>query len=85
MYPVDPREEKWLLTSKGHIFVSDYMVYDQNKYCMDVFYNISEFDDFYLFVCFENPSTKYENLIRYIIFLNCKMYYSTTITFMYLY
>lgn len=67
MYPVDPGEEKWLLTSRGQIFVTDYTVYDQNKYCMDVFYNISEFvHNFHLFICFENPSTEKET-IRYII------------------
>lgn len=82
MYPVDPREEEWLLTSKGHIFVADYTVYDQSKYCMDVFYNITEFDhNFHLFICFENPPTEEETLIRYIIstFLDCKTYYSITV------
>ncbi|XP_036141820.1 G-protein coupled receptor Mth2-like isoform X1 [Monomorium pharaonis] len=58
MYPNDPREEDWLLTSKGHVFIKDYDVYDQSKYCMDIFYNISEYDRLYLFVCFDAPTQK---------------------------
>ncbi|KYN05227.1 G-protein coupled receptor Mth2 [Cyphomyrmex costatus] len=58
MYPIDPREEEWLLTSEGHVSVENYAVYDQDNYCMDVFYNKSEFDHhFHLFICFENPAT----------------------------
>lgn len=58
MYPMDPREEEWLLTSEGHVFIEDYAVHDLNKYCMDVFYNISEFENsFYLFACFDHPPT----------------------------
>ncbi|KAL0105699.1 hypothetical protein PUN28_015872 [Cardiocondyla obscurior] len=66
MYPVDPKEEEWLLTSEGHVFVQDYAVYDQNKYCMDIFYSklIPE-RNFYLFICFDNPNaTKEANLVR---------------------
>ncbi|XP_025075867.1 G-protein coupled receptor Mth2-like [Pogonomyrmex barbatus] len=55
MYFTDPTEE-WLLTSEGHVFVKDYVVYNQNKYCMDVFYNKIEFDNsFHLFICFDGP------------------------------
>lgn len=67
MYPTDPREEEWFLTSEGHVFVEDYKVYDQSKYCMDVFYNKTEFDhSFHLFICFDNPPTKTVS-VRYII------------------
>ncbi|EFN71976.1 G-protein coupled receptor Mth2 [Camponotus floridanus] len=59
MYPVDPKEEKWLLTAEGHV-LADYEIFDQNKYCMDIFYNKSEFDhNFHLFICFENPETQF--------------------------
>ncbi|XP_024885510.1 G-protein coupled receptor Mth2-like [Temnothorax curvispinosus] len=59
MYPTDPREEEWLLTSEGHVFVEDYAFYDQNNYCMDIFYNKSEFDhNFHLFICFDSPALK---------------------------
>ncbi|KYN20401.1 G-protein coupled receptor Mth2 [Trachymyrmex cornetzi] len=58
MYPMDPREEEWTLTSEGHVSIETYAVYDQDKYCMDVFYNKSEFDhNFHLFICFEKPET----------------------------
>lgn len=57
MYPEE--EEEWLLTSEGHVFVEHYTLYDQSKYCMDIFYNKSEFNhSFTLFVCFDNPATK---------------------------
>ncbi|XP_011878015.1 PREDICTED: G-protein coupled receptor Mth2 [Vollenhovia emeryi] len=59
MYPTDPREEEWLLTSEGRVFVEKYVLYDQNNYCMDIFYNMTEFDhNFSLFICFEDPSIK---------------------------
>jgi len=80
MYPLDPREEKWLLTSEGYVFVEGYTVYDQNKYCMDVFYDKSEFDHiFNLFICFDK--LEINNLVRYVIsiFFNRKMYYSITV------
>ncbi|CAL1673464.1 unnamed protein product [Lasius platythorax] len=55
MYSLDPREEEWLLTSKGHVLAEDYQLFDQNKYCMDIFYNKSEFDhSFHLFICFDD-------------------------------
>ncbi|KYN31773.1 G-protein coupled receptor Mth2 [Trachymyrmex septentrionalis] len=58
MYPMDPTEEEWVLTSEGHVVIENYDEYDQDKYCMDVFYNKSEFDhNFHLFICFDKPET----------------------------
>lgn len=57
MYPTDPREEEWFLTSRGHVSIKNYDLYDQSRYCMDIFYNISEFDQsLYFFICFDAPA-----------------------------
>jgi len=72
MYPVDPREEKWWLTSEGHVIIEGDEDYDQDKYCMDIFYNKSESDHaFHLFICFDD-FTPQEDAVRYVdnIFLN---------------
>ncbi|XP_072750744.1 G-protein coupled receptor Mth2 [Anoplolepis gracilipes] len=56
MYPTDPREEEWSLSAEGYVLAEGYEIFDQNKYCMDIFYNKSEFDhSFHLFMCFEDP------------------------------
>lgn len=65
MYPVNSREEEWSLTSGGHVFAEGYQMYDQNEYCMDFFYNSSRFDQgFYLFICFDEPTTEEYSPIR---------------------
>lgn len=66
MYPVDPREEDWSLTAEGHVLAEGYQIFDQNKYCMDIFYNKSEFDhNFHLFICFEDPDIPHDTSTRY--------------------
>jgi len=72
MYPMDPRDEEWgnvFLTSEGHVFIKNYAEYDQDKYCMDIFYNKSESDhNFHLFICFDKPETNNIS-VRYTLFL----------------
>ncbi|XP_047365178.1 uncharacterized protein LOC124955176 isoform X2 [Vespa velutina] len=52
MYPVRP-EENWSITPEGYIDVPDYKVYDHYEYCMDIFYNSSNYKEgLYPFVCF---------------------------------
>ncbi|KAL6432144.1 hypothetical protein ACFW04_006689 [Cataglyphis niger] len=66
MYLVDPREEDWSLTAEGHVLAEGYQIFDQNKYCMDIFYNKSEFDhNFHLFICFEDPDKQHDTSTRY--------------------
>jgi len=66
MYSVDPREEEWWLTSEGHVIIEGDEFYDQNNYCMDIFYNKSESDDvFHLFICFNTPASQ-KNSVRYV-------------------
>lgn len=63
---MDPREEEWWLTSEGHVVAEGDEVYDQDNYCMDIFYNKSESDhNFHLFICFDAP-TPQEDSVRYI-------------------
>ncbi|XP_046835019.1 G-protein coupled receptor Mth2-like [Vespa crabro] len=52
MYPVRP-EENWSITPEGYIDVPDYKVYGHYEYCMDIFYNSSNYKEgLYPFVCF---------------------------------
>ncbi|XP_067206388.1 uncharacterized protein mthl15 isoform X3 [Linepithema humile] len=65
MYPVDPKEEEWWLTSEGHVIADGDEIYDQNNYCMDIFYNKSESDHaFHLFICFDAPAPQEQDSVR---------------------
>ncbi|XP_066583921.1 G-protein coupled receptor Mth2-like isoform X2 [Prorops nasuta] len=56
MYPVLP-EEKWNVTSNGHIYVPGYKVFEHHEYCMDIIYNRSHMEEaLYPFVCFDSPT-----------------------------
>jgi len=66
-------EEKWFVTSEGHISLEDYPIQHHNEYCMDIFYNNStvSFDrDIYLVLCFGNPQVDQYRQIRYTNFLH---------------
>ncbi|XP_012215330.1 G-protein coupled receptor Mth2 isoform X2 [Linepithema humile] len=66
MYPVDPKEEEWWLTSEGHVIADGDEIYDQNNYCMDIFYNKSESDHaFHLFICFDAPAPQEQDSVRF--------------------
>lgn len=63
MYPIDPREEEWWLTSEGHVIADGDEIYDQDNYCMDIFYNKSESDHaFHLFICFDTPAPQEDSV-----------------------
>lgn len=55
LYLVNPAEEKWLMTSQGHLEVKNYPVYNLDQACMEVYYNKSDYNiGFHLFVCFDD-------------------------------
>lgn len=68
MYPVHPSEEKWLMTSEGHLLIDGYPIYRHDEYCMDIFDNNSTtpFDhDLHLFMCFDGPMNPQHPLTKY--------------------
>lgn len=66
MYPVNPREEEWSLTSRGDLCAEGNQLYHQNDYCVDIFYNRSGYDlGLHLFICFEEPLKDEYTTTRY--------------------
>ncbi|XP_012275021.1 G-protein coupled receptor Mth2 [Orussus abietinus] len=65
MYPTLP-EERWHMTSRGHVYVPTYKTFDHQEHCMDMFYNNSEFrEGLYPFVCFPEPSVYETSATRF--------------------
>ncbi|EFN83825.1 G-protein coupled receptor Mth2 [Harpegnathos saltator] len=66
MYPVNPTEEAWSLTSRGHVKVEGYSVQDLDKFCMDAYYNKSHYNNgFHLFICFDDSAAQQNVSTRY--------------------
>ncbi|KAK0158794.1 hypothetical protein PV328_009747 [Microctonus aethiopoides] len=54
MYPV-LGNESWHITSRGHIDVPDYKIYEHHEYCMEMLYDTEYYTNgLYPCVCFEN-------------------------------